>query len=196
MQWSKSQSVLRGQVQDHRGWSIGLVRRRRSMRAGRLNRGSKGRGRTLFSPITSCVDLCRVIEALLEDVRSLGIRVGTGSRYVGSMKDSILTTTGDVTTGFVVNAAGLYIDRVAKDFGFAQIGPPSDLPVGPARSKLQSLAQLKHPLRAFQRLAFIVVATCAHVRPGTIICPTPSRSLLSGALQTRSKACVSGCATR
>ncbi len=80
----------------------------------------KARERALFSPTTSCVDPSKVIEALLEDVRSLGVRVRTGSRYIRSTKDRVVTTTGDVTTGFVVNAAGLYADRVAKDFGFAQ----------------------------------------------------------------------------
>ena len=32
----------------------------------------------------------------------------------------VRTTQGDIDTGYVINAAGLYADRVARDFGFAE----------------------------------------------------------------------------
>ncbi|NIV23801.1 MAG: L-2-hydroxyglutarate oxidase, partial [Gemmatimonadetes bacterium] len=45
--------------------------------------------------------------------------VVTGTAYLGRSGDEVKTAGGPVAAGYVVNAAGLYADRVARDFGFA-----------------------------------------------------------------------------
>jgi L-2-hydroxyglutarate oxidase LhgO len=76
--------------------------------------------RALFSPSTSSVDPAAVVASLERDLRSQGITVVTGTAYLGRSGNEVRTSTGTVATGYVVNAAGLYADRVARDYGFGE----------------------------------------------------------------------------
>ncbi len=77
-------------------------------------------GRALFSPTTSSVSPARVVGQLLEDVTSRGVRVRTGCAYRHRDSDKVVLSHGaSIVAGHVVNAAGLYADVIAKDFGFA-----------------------------------------------------------------------------
>lgn len=75
--------------------------------------------RALFSPTTSSVDPRIVLNHLLEDAKKEGIKVLFGVKYLGRKNNTIETDQGRCEAGYVVNTAGLYADRIAKDFGFS-----------------------------------------------------------------------------
>lgn len=75
--------------------------------------------RAIFSPTTASADPRRVIEAMQRDARAEGIRILTNAAYLRRRNGSIETTQGRITAGHTVNAAGLYADKVALDFGFS-----------------------------------------------------------------------------
>ncbi len=77
-------------------------------------------GRALFSPSTSSVDPVEVMAAFVSDAKKAGITILNDSRYLGRKNGVVITTRGDLAAGYVINAAGLYADRIAKDFGFAE----------------------------------------------------------------------------
>lgn len=76
-------------------------------------------GRALWSPSTAVVDPGRVVAAMADEALGLGIDLRLGVAYQGRSGDGVLTSAGPIPAGFVLNAAGLYADRVARDFGFA-----------------------------------------------------------------------------
>ena len=76
--------------------------------------------RALFSPATSSVDPIQVTLSMKKDAQSEGVEIKTGVAYLGKTKDGIRTTAGDFSTGYFVNSAGLYADKIALDFGFSE----------------------------------------------------------------------------
>jgi L-2-hydroxyglutarate oxidase LhgO len=76
--------------------------------------------RALFSPTTSSANPQRVIEAMSEDARMEGITFWTGAPYLRMKKGVVVTPRESFAAGHVINAAGLYADRIALDFGFSQ----------------------------------------------------------------------------
>lgn len=76
--------------------------------------------RGLWSPSTAALDPISVMRALVEDARNSGVRVRAGTAYLRRSRDGVVTSDGHVSCGFVVNAAGLHADHVARDFGFAE----------------------------------------------------------------------------
>lgn len=74
--------------------------------------------RAIWSPTTAVADPRRVVEALAQRVRERGGRIEVGSTVTAARAGHVARTGGDdVTTGHIVNAAGLYADRVAHWFG-------------------------------------------------------------------------------
>jgi len=73
----------------------------------------------LFSPSTSVIDPTSVVDAMVEDLRADGVSVHSSTRYLGRDPGSVRTDRGRLTAGYVVNAAGLHADRVARDYGFS-----------------------------------------------------------------------------
>ena len=76
--------------------------------------------RALFSPATATVDPSQVMQAMKKDAVDEGVQIHCGVRYVGSFKGQVTTTRGTHDVGYIVNAAGLYADRIARDFGFSK----------------------------------------------------------------------------
>jgi len=76
--------------------------------------------RALFSPTTATVDPVEVMQSMARDAAALGVTIWTGTRYLGRRGNSVATSRGSIDSGYVVNAAGLYADRIAKDFGFSE----------------------------------------------------------------------------
>jgi L-2-hydroxyglutarate oxidase LhgO len=76
--------------------------------------------RALWSPTTATVDPEMVVAALAEDAQREGITLHYGVRYQGRHNDQLLTSSGPWTAGYVINAAGLYADQVARDFGYSR----------------------------------------------------------------------------
>lgn len=76
--------------------------------------------RALFSPATSTVDPTLVMAAMKQDALEEGVKLHCGVRYLASSKQRVVTTAETFHTGYVVNAAGLYADRIAQEFGFSK----------------------------------------------------------------------------
>lgn len=76
--------------------------------------------RALFSPTTSSVNPKLVIEAMKEDAIREGVEIHCDVTYFKKNKNnSILTSRGKYEAGYVINAAGLYADKIAIDFDFS-----------------------------------------------------------------------------
>jgi L-2-hydroxyglutarate oxidase LhgO len=76
--------------------------------------------RALFSPTTATIDPAEVMRALRSEAERAGVTICTGIPYRGRKGDNLLTEQGEIGFGTVINAAGLYADRIARDFGFSQ----------------------------------------------------------------------------
>lgn len=71
----------------------------------------------LYSPKTITIDPKEVIGKLLEDARSLDIKIMLDTRMIGlSSKNTILTNNGKIGYGHLINAAGAYADKIAHMF--------------------------------------------------------------------------------
>ncbi len=77
-------------------------------------------GRALFSPTTSSVDPGAVMACLAGDAKRAGVETLTGTAFVRPATDSVETTAGRISAGYVINAAGLYADRIARRYGFSE----------------------------------------------------------------------------
>jgi (S)-2-hydroxyglutarate dehydrogenase len=110
--------------------------------------------RALFSPTTSTVNPVNVLEAMTKDAIEEGIQLRCGVQYLNKTPGGIGTSAGTFKVGFVINAAGLYADKIAKDFGFSQdyqILPfkglylYSDEPIGTIRTNIYPVPDLRNP---------------------------------------------------
>ncbi|MBI3991933.1 MAG: L-2-hydroxyglutarate oxidase [Candidatus Lambdaproteobacteria bacterium] len=142
-------------------------------------------GRALFSPSTSAVDPARVLAALADDARAEGIELRLGTAYLGRRDGDVQTTAGRLSAGYVVNAAGLQADRIARDFGFAQhhrILPfkglylYSDEPPGAVRTNIYPVPNLRNP---FLGVHFTVTAD-GHAKIGPTAIPAFWREQYTG----------------
>jgi len=77
------------------------------------------RSRALFSPTTSSIDPIEVLQCMTQDAEQEGVHLQTGARYLGRRGDQVLTSLGPIQSAFVVNAAGVHADTIARDHGFA-----------------------------------------------------------------------------
>src|SRR5204863_6320712 len=73
-----------------------------------------------FSPTTSTVDPGQVMKAMRDDARREGIEIRCGVQYLGRRDKAVSTSAGEYQPGYVVNAAGLYADKIARDFSFSE----------------------------------------------------------------------------
>lgn len=121
--------------------------------------------RALFSPATSTVDPSLVMQAMKKDAVDEGVQLHCGVRYLESSKGLVKTTHGTYEAGYVVNAAGLYADRIARDYGFSEhyrILPFKGLylyssePAGSIRTNIYPVPDLKNP---FLGVHFTVAAS-------------------------------------
>jgi L-2-hydroxyglutarate oxidase len=81
---------------------------------------AKVRRRALWSPTTSVTDPRLVVAAMRADAEAAGVKVRAGTAWLGARGRVVETAAGPVEAGFVVNAAGLQADRVARAYGFSQ----------------------------------------------------------------------------
>ncbi len=80
----------------------------------------KTAGWALYSPTTASVNPADVLRSLHEDALQEGIDIRTDASYLKQTADGILTSKGPLAAHFIINAAGLYADRIATDFGFSE----------------------------------------------------------------------------
>jgi L-2-hydroxyglutarate oxidase LhgO len=110
--------------------------------------------RALFSPTTSTADPAQVLSSMKQDAADQGIIIHQNAAYLGRAKGRLATRAGDFEAGCVINAAGLYADRVARDFGFSEdyrivpfkgIYLYSEEPPGTLRTNVYPVPDLRNP---------------------------------------------------
>ena len=76
----------------------------------------------LYSPNTATVDPAEITHAIKNELKTKGIELFFGEGYKSRLEDNtIKTTTGKLfSASKIINAAGLYADKVARDFGFSE----------------------------------------------------------------------------
>lgn len=79
----------------------------------------KTTGFALYSPTTSSVDPLTVVERMKQDAVAAGVDCRFGVKYLKKSASFIETSKGQFSAGYVVNAAGLYADKIAQEFGFS-----------------------------------------------------------------------------
>jgi L-2-hydroxyglutarate oxidase LhgO len=111
-------------------------------------------GRALYSPTTASVDPVEVMRQMTLDAQHEGVEIHTGVRYLKAAIGRVTTSAGNYDTGYVINAAGLYADKIAKDFGYSEhysILPfkglylYSDEPPGAIRTNIYPVPDLRNP---------------------------------------------------
>lgn len=72
-------------------------------------------GKALFVASTSVVDARQVMSAILTDAGAAGVQIITGARLnnINPTTRKVILTSGKMSYGHLINAAGLYADRVA-----------------------------------------------------------------------------------
>ena len=110
--------------------------------------------RAIFSPTTSTVDPTKVLQSMTSDAINEGVQVRCGVQYLQKTQEGIFTSAGTFKVGYLINAAGLYADKIAKDFGFSEnykILPfkglylYSDEPRGAIRTNIYPVPDLRNP---------------------------------------------------
>ncbi len=76
----------------------------------------------LYSPTTATVDPVEVNKCIRDEIAAKGVKLFFNEAYKKRLDDNtIVTKTGKTFYGSkVINAAGLYADKIAKDFGFSK----------------------------------------------------------------------------
>jgi L-2-hydroxyglutarate oxidase LhgO len=110
--------------------------------------------KALFSPSTASVDPNEVMQSFIKQARHLGVSIKTDTRYKSTSKGNVRTNQGDINAGYVINASGLYADKIAKDYGFSEhyrILPFKGLylyandKVAPLRTNIYPVPDLRNP---------------------------------------------------
>lgn len=108
----------------------------------------KTHGSALYSPSTSSIDPREIVLTLAHDAEQKGIQIHTGEKYVsregksGGDGVSIKTSGGKYSTGYFINAAGLYADTIAHGFGMG-----TDFMILPFKGLYLYSAPVPHPLK-------------------------------------------------
>jgi (S)-2-hydroxyglutarate dehydrogenase len=76
--------------------------------------------RALWSPTTATVNPKEVVESIQKQITDKGISILNNTTYIKRSGNEVITSNGDFTPGYLINAAGLYADKIAQDYGFSQ----------------------------------------------------------------------------
>lgn len=110
--------------------------------------------KALWSPTTSSIDPRQVVASLIRDARAENILIQNETAYLDHQKEVVSTSRGKISAGYVINAAGLYADKIARDYGFSRshciipfkglylIGTPG---LYPLRTNIYPVPDLKNP---------------------------------------------------
>jgi L-2-hydroxyglutarate oxidase LhgO len=76
----------------------------------------------LYSPNTATVDPTELNKAVRDELLANGVKFLFGEGYKRKVNGNTIETTGGkmLSAGKVINTAGLYADKIARDFGFSQ----------------------------------------------------------------------------
>lgn len=110
--------------------------------------------RAIWSPNTATADPASVITAMRSDAEREGVRFAVGTAFRRRRGNETETSQGRWSVGYVVNAAGLQADRIARQFGFSEhytILPFKGLylysnePAGSLRTNIYPVPDLRNP---------------------------------------------------
>ncbi len=110
--------------------------------------------RALFSPTTSTADPLRVLEAMRLEAETEGVRFVLGQGFQARPNGAVHTDKGSLSPGYIINAAGLHADSIARQFGFSEhyrIVPfkglylYGDEPAGSFRTNIYPVPDLRNP---------------------------------------------------
>lgn len=76
--------------------------------------------KALWSPTTASVDPAEIVTVAAGDAAEAGVEIRTGVRALGRKGNKLETSDGFVEPGYLINAAGLYADRLAHSYGFGE----------------------------------------------------------------------------
>lgn len=76
--------------------------------------------KALWSPNTATVDPVEVCEKLKEVLAEQKVEFRFNTAYLGPEQSGIRTSSGLFTADLIINAAGLYADRIARDYGYSK----------------------------------------------------------------------------
>ncbi|MCZ6803499.1 MAG: FAD-dependent oxidoreductase [Proteobacteria bacterium] len=76
--------------------------------------------RALYSPTTATVNPIEVVQSIQKRVVGLGIQLLNNTAYMRKSGNDVITSNGIFTPGYIINTAGLYADKIARDYGFSQ----------------------------------------------------------------------------
>lgn len=76
--------------------------------------------KALLCPSTATVNPKEVTKEFAKVIQELGVELLLDCKYLGSNKNLIKTSLGDFEATKVINCAGLYADKIARDFGFSK----------------------------------------------------------------------------
>lgn len=110
----------------------------------------------LYSPTTATVDPAEVTRRVRDELKTKDIVFYFGEGYQSRLEGNLVRTSrgNRISAGKVINAAGLYADKVAKDFGFSEkytIIPFKGVylkyhgPEVPVRTNVYPVPNLKNP---------------------------------------------------
>ena len=74
----------------------------------------------LLCPSTATVDPKAVTKEFALVIKELGVELVLNAKYLSSKNNIIKTSLGDYEAKQIINCAGLYADKIAKDFGFCE----------------------------------------------------------------------------
>ena len=76
--------------------------------------------KALWSPTTASVNPVEIMNSVQQQVLDSNIQIKNNCGYLARDGNSIKTTNGKLSPGYVINAAGLYADKIARDYGFSE----------------------------------------------------------------------------
>ena len=77
--------------------------------------------KALFSPTTASINPTELVKSLLSDAIQEGVQLKTNTQYIHRVgKSSIKTSNGVFEAKYIINAAGLYADKIGRDFNFSK----------------------------------------------------------------------------
>lgn len=141
--------------------------------------------RAIYSPTTATADPVAVLEAMRNDAEMEGVRFELSTGFQRFKDGRIITNRREYSAGFVINAAGLHADQVARQFGFGErfrIVPfkglylYSDESAGAFRTNIYPVPDLRNP---FLGVHFTVTVD-GHAKIGPTAIPAFWREQYSG----------------
>lgn len=76
--------------------------------------------KALLCPSTATVNPKEVTKEFAKVIQELGVELLLDCKYLGSNQNLVKTSLGDFEAKKVINCAGLYADKIARDFGFSK----------------------------------------------------------------------------